>query len=75
MEINFETLETRIIQMKDELLDIIHKKSDSYYWNIYKEICQEIGIRKAGTPMVLMGRFEVLRVSFNFLFKFMESLC
>ncbi|RIA88663.1 RTC4-like domain-containing protein, partial [Glomus cerebriforme] len=60
-EINFELLEGRIIQMKDELLNIINKKIGSYYWNFSLEICAEVGSRKAGTPMILMNRFEKLR--------------
>lgn len=68
LEINFELLKSRIIQMKDELFNIINKKLESYYWNFSSEICKEIGSRKAGTPMAIMNRFEILRVSFNFLF-------
>ena len=49
--------------MKDELLDIVNKKIDSYYQNFSLEICKEVGSKKAGTPMVLMNRFEKLRVS------------
>jgi len=49
--------------MKDELIDIINKKIDSYYRNFSLEICKEVGTRKAGTLMVLMNRFEKLRVS------------
>ena len=63
MEINFELLKARIIQMKDELLNVINKKVRSYYWDLSSEVCNEIGIRKAGTPMAIMNRFEILRVS------------
>src|SRR5688572_1019902 len=49
--------------MKDEPFDIINKKIDSYYRNFSLEICKEVGSRKAGIPMVLMNRFEKLRVS------------
>jgi hypothetical protein len=66
MEINFELLETRIVQMKDELLDIINKKVNSYYRDFSIEICQKVGARKAETPMSIMGRFEALRACFNF---------
>ena len=67
LEINFELLETRIIQMKDELINIIHKRVKSYYWDLSLEICKEIGSKKARTPMAIMNRFEVLRVS-NYFF-------
>ena len=46
-------------------LDIINKKINSYYRDFALEICQKIGSKKAGTPMAIMGRFEILRVSFN----------
>jgi len=49
--------------MKDELLDIVNKKIDSYYQNFSLEICKEVGSRKAGTLIVLMNQFEKLRVS------------
>jgi len=65
MEINFELLEARIIQMKDELLDIINKKVNSYYQKFSIEVCQKVGIRKAKTPMSIMGHFEILRACFN----------
>ena len=54
--------------MKDELLDIVNKKINSYYQNFSLEICKEVGSRKAGTPMVLMNQFEKLRVSKKKLF-------
>ena len=54
--------------MKDELLKIIYKERESHYWNISKEICHEVGSRKSRTPMVVIGRFEILRVSFKFHF-------
>ncbi|CAG8784585.1 4086_t:CDS:2, partial [Racocetra fulgida] len=61
MQIDFDSLETRIVQMKNELLDIINGKSNSYYHDFALKICNEIGSRKASTPMALMARFEVLR--------------
>jgi hypothetical protein len=70
MEINFELLEARIIQMKDDLLDIIYKRVYSYYRDFSLEICKEVGPRKAGTPMALMNRFEELRVSIYTFIKF-----
>ena len=48
MEINLESLETRIIQMKDKLCDIINKKTNSYYWDFAIEVCQEVGIKRQG---------------------------
>ncbi|CAG8760984.1 35191_t:CDS:2, partial [Gigaspora margarita] len=62
MQIDFGSLETRIFQMKMELLDIINGKANSYYRDFALKICNEIGSRKASTPMALMARFEVLRV-------------
>ncbi|RIB20168.1 hypothetical protein C2G38_2179943 [Gigaspora rosea] len=47
--------------MKDELLKIINKEIDSYYYNLAIEVCKEVRARKASTPIVLMGRFESLR--------------
>jgi hypothetical protein len=67
MEINFELLEARIIQMKDDLLNIIYKKVYSYYRDFSLEICKEVGSRKSGTPMAIMNRFEGLRVN-NYVF-------
>src|SRR5205085_9739353 len=61
LEINFELLETRIIKMKDELLNVINKKVKSYYWDFSLEVCKEIGSKKAGTSMATMNRFENLR--------------
>ena len=52
--------------MKNELLNIINNKIGSYYWNFSLEICEEVGSRKAGTPMMLMNRFEKLRVGKKF---------
>jgi len=65
MEINFELLEARIIQMKGELINIINKKVNSYYRDFSIETCQQVGTRKAATPMSIMGRFEILRACFN----------
>ncbi|RIB30559.1 restriction of telomere capping protein 4 [Gigaspora rosea] len=61
MQIDFGSLETRIFQIKTELLDIINGKANSYYRDFALKICNEIGSRKASTPMALMARFEVLR--------------
>jgi len=62
MEINFELIESRIIQMKDELLNIIYKKTSSYFRDFAFEICNTLGQRKANTPMAIMGRFETLKI-------------
>jgi hypothetical protein len=56
--------------MKDELLNIINKKVNSYYRDFSIEMCQKVGTRKAETPMSIMSRFEILRVCFNFYFYF-----
>ncbi|CAG8502067.1 4098_t:CDS:2, partial [Diversispora eburnea] len=61
MEINFELIESRIIQMKDELLNIIYKKTSSYFRNFVFEICNILGQIKANTPMAIMERFETLK--------------
>ncbi|RIB10331.1 RTC4-like domain-containing protein [Gigaspora rosea] len=53
--------ETRIFQMKDKLFDIINKKINSYYRDFALKICNEMGSRKASTPMALMACFEVLK--------------
>ena len=62
IEIDFNQLESRIVQIKDELLNIINKKIDSYYRDFAIEICNQVGQRKANTPMMIMGRFESLKV-------------
>ena len=51
--------------MKDELLNIIHKKTDSYFRDFAFEIYNTLGQRKANTPMAIMGRFETLKVQYN----------
>ncbi|CAG8856809.1 17974_t:CDS:1, partial [Gigaspora margarita] len=61
MQIDFDLLETRIFQMKDKLFDIINRKINSYYHDFALKICNEMGSRKASTPMALMAYFEVLR--------------
>ncbi|RIA80435.1 hypothetical protein C1645_838706 [Glomus cerebriforme] len=61
MKINFELLESQIVQMKDKLLDIVNKKVNSYYQDFSIEICQQVGIRKAETPMSIMSHFKILR--------------
>ncbi|RIA96366.1 hypothetical protein C1645_733363 [Glomus cerebriforme] len=76
MEINFELLESQIVQMKDELLDIVNKKVNSYYQNFSIEICQQVGIRKAGTHL---GIFTILHMRILMLimsyFEILKSLC
>ena len=74
MKIDFESLETRIVQMKGELLDIINKKINSYYRDFSIEICQKVGARKAETPMLIMGSFEILKACFNLFNLFINLL-
>lgn len=50
--------------MKDELLKIINREVDSYYYNFAVEVCEKVGARKASTPMSIMSRFESLRVGY-----------
>jgi hypothetical protein len=57
--------------MKNELLNIVNKKIGSYYRDFALEIHKEIGSREAGTPIILMNRFEKLRVSNLLLFFFL----
>ncbi|CAG8838153.1 24660_t:CDS:2, partial [Gigaspora margarita] len=47
MQIDFGLLETRIFQMKTELLNIINRKANSYYCDFALKICNKIGSRKA----------------------------
>ncbi|CAG8744460.1 19974_t:CDS:2 [Gigaspora margarita] len=47
---------------KDELFDIINRKTNSYYYDFALKICNEMGSRKASTLIALMAHFEFLRV-------------
>ncbi|CAG8495488.1 2431_t:CDS:2, partial [Scutellospora calospora] len=60
-EINFALLNSRIIQMKDELLNIINRKTKSYYYDFALRVCNEIGQRKASNPMTIMGRYNTFK--------------
>ena len=62
--INFDELPNRIYRSKDELTEIIKCNAYSYYLNLAKQVYQEVGHKKAATPMMLMNRFQSLRVSF-----------
>lgn len=68
LNINFDELPHRIYRFKDDLTEIINGNAYSYYLNLAKQVYQEVGHRKAATPMMLMSRFESLRVS-NFYIK------
>jgi hypothetical protein len=63
-EINFDILNERICKFKNELLNIIFRKTYSFYFNHANKVYNEIG-QKASTPMVLMNRADILRVSYN----------
>ena len=63
-------LEAQVTQIKDKLLNIINKKINSYYWDFSMEIYKEIGSRKVGTPMAIMGYFKILRVTILFFSSF-----
>ncbi|CAG8465581.1 15169_t:CDS:2, partial [Racocetra fulgida] len=36
---------------KEDLLKVINREVNSYYYNLAVEVCKEVGIRKANTPM------------------------
>ncbi|PKY33258.1 hypothetical protein RhiirB3_452018 [Rhizophagus irregularis] len=61
LNINFDELPHRIHRFKDDLTEIINSNAYSYYLNLAKQVYQEVGHRKAATPMMLMSRFESLR--------------
>jgi len=63
--INFEILSDRIDNIKDDLSDIIDSKSGSWFHDLALSIYNNLGYRKASTPMILMGRSDELRVNFN----------
>jgi hypothetical protein len=63
--INFKNLSDRINKIKDDLLDIINCKIESWFRNLALDIYNELGSQKARTPMILMGRSEELRVRFK----------
>ena len=62
--IDFAILLNRINDIKNDLLDIIDCKLESWFRDLELSIYNELGSRKARTPMILMGRSEELRVNF-----------
>ena len=50
------------MNIKDDLQNIINGKFKSWFQNLALSVYNEIGSRKATTPMILMGRSEELRV-------------
>lgn len=64
LNINFEAIPSRIANIKDDLQKIINGQLESWFRNLALNVYNEIGFRKATTPMILMGRSEELRVSF-----------
>jgi len=62
--INFKILPNRINDIKNDLLDIIDCKLESWFRDLTLSVYNELGFRKARTPMILMGRSEELRVNF-----------
>ena len=63
--INFKILSNRFSNIQDDLLDIINCKLASWFRNFSLSVYNEIGFRKANTPMMIMKRSEELRVRFN----------
>jgi len=63
--INFEILSNRINDIQDDLLDIINCKLVSWFRDLSLSVYNEIGFRKANTPMMIMKRSEELRVRVN----------
>jgi len=62
--INFDELSGRIGKFKDDLIKIINGTTNSYYLDFAKQLYNNIGHKKAAMPMMLMNRFETLRVSY-----------
>ena len=62
--INFDQLPNRICKFKDNLLEIINGSANSYYLDFAKQSYYNIGHKKTATPMILMNRFQILRVSY-----------
>ena len=62
--INFDELPGRIHRFKDDLLGIINGTTYSYYLNLVKQIYNNVGHKRAATPMMVMNRFQSLRVSY-----------
>ncbi|RIA86992.1 hypothetical protein C1645_828384 [Glomus cerebriforme] len=68
-EINFELLESRIIQMKDEFLNIINKKIGSYYWNFSLEICAEPEYYGSKGLNIIVDEVLVPKTALHLIFK------
>jgi hypothetical protein len=62
--INFTIIPNRINDIKNDRLDIINHKLESWFRDLTLSVYNEIGFQKARTPMILMGRSEELRVNF-----------
>lgn len=62
--INFDRLPERIYKLKDNLIGIINGTVNSYYLDLAKQSYYNIGHKKAATPMMLINRFQNLRVSY-----------
>ena len=63
--IDFTILPNRINNIKNDLLDIIDWKLESWFRDLALSVYIELGSRKARMPMILIGRSEELRVNFN----------
>jgi hypothetical protein len=59
--IDFDKLHSRILNFKNDLLEIINRNSTSYYRDLAFSIHNELG-KKANLPMVYMNRFEIYQV-------------
>ena len=66
--ISFDKLPDHIYKFKDDLIKIINNIAKSYYLNLAKQIYYSIGHKKALMPMMLINRFQDLRVSDLFFF-------
>ncbi|GES88090.1 hypothetical protein GLOIN_2v1584672 [Rhizophagus clarus] len=64
LNINFDELLHHIYRFKDDLAEIINSNAYSYYLNLTKQVYQEVRHRKAAIPMMLMSRFESLRLGY-----------
>ena len=65
IDINFENLSDRVNGIKGKLSDIIDHKLESWFRSLALSVYDELGVRKARMPMILIGRSEELRVNFN----------
>ena len=74
-DINFENLSDRVNCFKDELSKIIDHKLGSWFRDLALTVYDELGVRKARMPMILMGRSEELRVNLIFNILFVIYIC